>query len=57
MGTILTRCEEHGVRMTNQRRVIASVLEQADDHPDVEELYARVSREAVQFQSQPFIAP
>jgi len=45
MGTILTRCEEHGVRMTNQRRVIASVLEHADDHPDVEELYARVSRE------------
>ena len=45
MGTILTRCEEHGVRMTNQRRVIASVLEQSDDHPDVEELYARVSRE------------
>ena len=45
MGTILTRCEEHGVRMTNQRRVIASVLEQADDHPDVEELYARVSQE------------
>jgi len=45
MGTILTRCDEHGVRMTNQRRVIASVLEQADDHPDVEELYARVSLE------------
>ena len=43
MGTILTRCEEHGVRMTNQRRVIASVLEKADDHPDVEELYARAS--------------
>ena len=58
MGTILTRCEEHGVRMTNQRRVIASVLEQADDHPDVEELYARVSRgKTVPFQSQPFIAP
>ena len=33
------------MRMTNQRRVIASVLEKADDHPDVEELYARVSRE------------
>ncbi|MGB0772586.1 MAG: Fur family transcriptional regulator [Paracoccaceae bacterium] len=31
MGTILTRCEEHGVRMTNQRRVIASVLEQSED--------------------------
>ncbi len=29
--------------MTGQRRVIAQVLEQSDDHPDVEELYARAS--------------
>lgn len=43
MGIILTKCEEHGVRMTNQRRVIATVLERAADHPDVEELYTRVS--------------
>ena len=44
MGIILTKCEEHGVRMTNQRRVIATVLERAADHPDVEELYTRVSK-------------
>ena len=44
MGIILKKCEENGVRMTNQRRVIATVLERAADHPDVEELYTRVSK-------------
>jgi len=41
--TILQRCEAKGLRMTEQRRVIAAVLENAHDHPDVEELYARAS--------------
>lgn len=41
--TILDRCEAKGLRMTEQRRVIADVLEGSDDHPDVEELYARAS--------------
>ncbi|QBY00744.1 transcriptional repressor [Rhodophyticola sp. CCM32] len=41
--TIEARCETKGLRMTDQRRVIAQVLEQAADHPDVEELYARAS--------------
>ncbi len=41
--TIIERCETKGLRMTGQRRTIASVLEDADDHPDVEELYARAS--------------
>ncbi|QEE35696.1 transcriptional repressor [Octadecabacter sp. SW4] len=41
--TILSRCEASGLRMTDQRRTIAGVLEAADDHPDVEELYARAS--------------
>ena len=41
--TILDRCEANGLRMTDQRRTIASVLEAANDHPDVEELYARAS--------------
>ena len=39
--TIIERCETKGLRMTGQRRIIAGVLEDADDHPDVEELYAR----------------
>jgi Fur family ferric uptake transcriptional regulator len=41
--TIIERCEAQGLRLTGQRRTIASVLEAADDHPDVEELYARAS--------------
>ena len=41
--TILDRCEAKGLRMTDQRRTIARVLEDAEDHPDVEELYARAS--------------
>jgi len=41
--TITNRCEAKGLRMTGQRRTIASVLETCDDHPDVEELYNRAS--------------
>ncbi|WP_372573150.1 Fur family transcriptional regulator [Ruegeria jejuensis] len=40
-STIITRCEAKGLRLTGQRRVIAKVLEESADHPDVEELYAR----------------
>src|SRR5690606_6270279 len=36
-------CVERGMRMTDQRRVIARVLEASADHPDVEELYRRSS--------------
>ena len=43
MDTIIDRCEAQGLRLTEQRRTIATVLEEADDHPDVEELYARAS--------------
>ncbi|WP_102108753.1 Fur family transcriptional regulator [Oceaniglobus roseus] len=41
--TIIDRCEGKGLRMTEQRRTIASVLEDSADHPDVEVLYARAS--------------
>jgi Fur family ferric uptake transcriptional regulator len=34
-------CAEKGLRMTDQRRVIARVLSEAIDHPDAEELYRR----------------
>lgn len=34
-------CEDKGLRMTGQRRVIARVLSNATDHPDVEEVYRR----------------
>lgn len=36
-------CAERGLRMTGQRRIIARVLSEADDHPDVEEVYRRAS--------------
>jgi len=36
-------CVEKGMKMTEQRRVIARVLSSADDHPDVEEVYRRAS--------------
>ena len=38
---IEARCAATGMRMTEQRRVIARVLAEASDHPDVEELYRR----------------
>src|SRR5262245_21532070 len=37
-------CAELGLRMTGQRRVIAHVLVDAVDHPDVEEVYRRANR-------------
>ncbi|WP_159946158.1 Fur family transcriptional regulator [Rhizobium sp. 18065] len=37
-------CAERGMRMTEQRRVIARILEESADHPDVEELYRRSSK-------------
>ncbi|MGL4312281.1 MAG: Fur family transcriptional regulator [Paracoccaceae bacterium] len=41
--SIIARCEAKGLRVTGQRRVIAEVLEQAQDHPDVEVLHARAA--------------
>jgi Fur family ferric uptake transcriptional regulator len=38
---IETLCIDKGMRMTDQRRVVARVLSAAKDHPDVEELYRR----------------
>lgn len=37
------QCEASGMRMTEQRRVIARVIEAASDHPDVEELHRRAA--------------
>ncbi|KAA3502695.1 MULTISPECIES: Fur family transcriptional regulator [Rhizobium/Agrobacterium group] len=41
--TLEELCAERGMRMTDQRRVIARVLQESADHPDVEELYHRSS--------------
>jgi len=41
MDRIEKLCADKGMRMTDQRRVVARVLSQSEDHPDVEELYRR----------------
>lgn len=43
ISAIEEACHAKGMRMTDQRRVIARVLTAAEDHPDVEELYRRAS--------------
>lgn len=40
---IVRRCAEQGLRMTGQRRIIAEVLAEAHDHPDVDLVYRRAS--------------
>lgn len=42
-SSLESKCEEKGLKMTEQRRVIARVLSDSDDHPDVEMLYQRAS--------------
>ena len=44
MTSIINRCESSGLRMTEQRRVIAKVLDVSKDHPDVDIIYSRVSK-------------
>ncbi|MDO8983241.1 Fur family transcriptional regulator [Cypionkella sp.] len=41
MSDLIARGVAKGLRMTDQRRVVARVIAAAEDHPDVEELYAR----------------
>ena len=42
--TIEQKCLEKGVKLTEQRKIIAKIMTDADDHPDVDELYNRVSK-------------
>lgn len=44
MTDLISRGVAKGLRMTDQRRVVARVIANADDHPDVEELYARAAK-------------
>jgi len=41
LNVIEAQCVARGMRMTEQRRIIAQVLARSADHPDVEELYRR----------------
>jgi len=42
--TIEQKCLSKGVKLTDQRRIIAKVMSESSDHPDVDELYRRVSK-------------
>lgn len=37
-------CEERNIRLTENRRIIARVISNSEDHPDVEEVFRRASR-------------
>ena len=43
MNAIENKCKEKGVRLTDQRKIIAQVMADAKDHPDVDELHKRVT--------------
>ena len=43
MNSVEEACQKKGLKMTEQRRVIARVISEADDHPDVEELHKRAT--------------
>ena len=42
--SIEQKCISKGVKLTEQRKIIAKVMSEANDHPDVDELYNRVSK-------------
>ena len=50
LETIEEKCQKNGVKLTDQRRIIARVISESkktygeSDHPDVDELYNRVSQ-------------
>ena len=41
---IENKCIEKGVRLTDQRKLVAKVLSESEDHPDVDELHKRVNK-------------
>ena len=42
--SIEQKCIDKGVKLTDQRKIIAKVMSESDDHPNVDELYKRVSK-------------
>ena len=42
MSKIEEKCKQRGVRLTDQRKLIAKVMSESNDHPDVDELHKRV---------------
>ena len=44
MNSIENKCKKKNVRLTDQRKIIAQVMSDATDHPDVDELHKRANR-------------
>ncbi len=44
MNKIEEKCIDKGVRLTDQRKIIAEVMSTSNDHPDVDELHKRVNK-------------
>ena len=44
MTDIEEKCISKGVKLTGQRKIIARIMSEAEDHPDVDELYKRVTQ-------------
>ena len=44
MNSIEEKCKTKGVRLTDQRKIIAEVMAKSKDHPDVDELHKRISQ-------------
>ena len=44
MNNIQKSCIEKNVKLTNQRKIIATILSNSTDHPDVKELYCRANK-------------
>ena len=42
--SIEQKCLDKGVKLTDQRKIIAKIMSESSDHPDVDELYKRVSK-------------
>ena len=41
---IENKCIKKGVRLTDQRRLIAKIMSESDDHPDVDKLHQRINK-------------
>lgn len=42
--SIEERCKQKGVKLTDQRKLVAQIMSDSHDHPNVDELYKRVSK-------------
>ena len=43
-SVIENKCIKKGVRLTDQRKLIAKIMSESEDHPDVDELHKRVNK-------------